>query len=141
MYNGRNKIALMPTPSQVNLSKLSAMLRTKRGEKGLRTIAGEIGNVSASTLSRVEQGHLPDLDTFIRICRWLGVEPSAFMTEGAQTTQTRIAGGPASDTPQLIEAHFRAEKVLPLETITALSKMIHLAYNAANGAKLGKTKK
>lgn len=84
---------LMPTPSQVNLAKLSATLRTKRGDKGLRAVAEEIGGVSASTLSRIEQGNVPDLDTFMKICRWLGVPPDEF---GSQGQQAKFAAGVAA---------------------------------------------
>lgn len=47
-------------------------------EKSLREIAGEIG-VSASTLSRVERELLPDLETYIKICRWLSVPFEQFI--------------------------------------------------------------
>ena len=58
--------------------KLSAMIRKQRGERGLREVAQEIGEINASTLSRIEHGNLPDLATFLRICRWLGVSPDEF---------------------------------------------------------------
>lgn len=128
----------MSTPSQVNLAKLSATLRTKRGDKGLRAVAEEIGGVSASTLSRIEQGNVPDLDTFMKICRWLRVPPDEFGSSGKQTTFSAAVAPNATDTSQLIEAHFRAEKILPPDTIAALSEMIRLAYKAANEGKLGK---
>ena len=52
----------------VDTAKLSAMVRAKRGSMGLRAAAEEIGDISASTLSRIEQGRIPDLDTFFRLC-------------------------------------------------------------------------
>jgi len=130
----------MSSRNQVNLAKFSAMLRTKRGERGLRAIAEEIGGVSASTLSRIEQGNVPDLETFARICKWLGVAPNEFMadTKGSKAG-TETASG--ENTPEMIETHLRADRVLPLETINALSEMIRVAYRAANEGKLGKTKK
>ena len=131
----------MSTPSQVNLAKLSATLRTKRGDKGLRAVAEEIGDVSASTLSRIEQGNVPDLDTFMKICCWLGVPPDEFGTQGQQAKFAAGAAASDADTSQLIEAHFRAEKILPPDTIAALSEMIRLAYKAANEGKLGKPTK
>lgn len=116
------------------------MLRTKRGERGLRGIAEEIGGVSASTLSRIEQGNVPDLETFARICKWLGAPPSEFMSDAKES---KSAGGAIAQesTPDIIETHLRADRVLPLETINALSEMIRVAYRAANEGKLGKTKK
>jgi hypothetical protein len=48
--------------SSLDIEKLSSLVRSKRGNKGLRDIAKEIGNVSSSTLSRVENGKIPDID-------------------------------------------------------------------------------
>jgi hypothetical protein len=42
------------------------------------------------------------------------------------------------DTPHVIEAHLRADRVLPSETINALSEMIRVAYKAAKEGKLKK---
>ena len=58
----------MADRSPVDIRKLAALLRAKRGRRGLREIADEIGGVSASTLSRLEQGNTPDLETFARLC-------------------------------------------------------------------------
>ena len=109
------------------------MLRAKRGDRGLRVVAQEIGDVSASTLSRIEQGGVPDLDTYLSICRWLGItgEPSRPLS-GSEADAAVSAS-----TPELIEAHFRAEKVLPAETIDALSKMIRQAYKWAETQGIG----
>jgi transcriptional regulator with XRE-family HTH domain len=102
----------------IDTQKLSEMIRSKRGEKGLREIAKEIGDVSSSTLSRIEQGNLPDIDTYVRLCKWLEV-PTDFFTENATDT-----------TERKIVAHLRADKALPKETAEALIKMIKLAYKA-----------
>lgn len=42
-------------------------------KESLRFAAKQIG-VSASTLSRIECGEKPDIDTFFRICKWGGLE-------------------------------------------------------------------
>ena len=42
--------------STLNTELLATMLKDKRGNKGLRAIAQEIGGVSFATLSRIEQG-------------------------------------------------------------------------------------
>ena len=131
----------MAHQTQIDLPKLSAFLRTRRAEKGLRATAEEIGGVSASTLSRIEQGNVPDLDTFMRICRWLGVEPSEFMAAQGKGKTVLASAEAASQTPEVIEAHLRADRVLPPETIDALSQMVRLAYKAANEGKLGKPTK
>jgi DNA-binding Xre family transcriptional regulator len=53
---------------------IAAMVRTKRGSRGMRETADEIGgNVSPSTLSRLEAGKEIDPSLLNAICRWLGV--------------------------------------------------------------------
>lgn len=53
--------------STLNTELLAGMLKNKRGNKGLRAVADEIGGVSFATLSRIEQGKVPDVDTFINL--------------------------------------------------------------------------
>lgn len=40
------------------------------GVNSLRKIAEEVG-VSAATLSRVQRGKMPDLESFGKICKWM----------------------------------------------------------------------
>jgi len=71
-----------------------------------------------STLSRVEQGNLPDIDTYVKICNRLEVSTDFFTDSAEDTTERKIV------------AHLRADKALPKETAEALIKMIKLAYKA-----------
>src|SRR5437879_624521 len=69
------KEALMPrTP----LESLGAMVKARRGERRLREVAAEIG-IGVATLMRVENGRIPDVATFGKLCRWLDVEPGTFL--------------------------------------------------------------
>lgn len=104
--------------SKIDTQKLSEMIKSKRGSTGLREAAKEIGDVSPSTLSRVEQGNLPDIDTYMKICNWLEVSTDFFTDSAEDTTERKIV------------AHLRADKALPTETAEALIKMIKLAYKA-----------
>jgi len=126
------------TPSNVNLEKLAALLRTKRGDRGLRLVASEIGDVSASTLSRIEQGNVPDLETFIQICKWLKVSPDDFVAGEKTNSGRNMKMDTGLEIPHAIEAHLRADRTLPPATIDALSEMIRVAYKAARDGKLGK---
>ena len=54
--------------ASIDIDRLSKMLKEKRGKMNLRDTAKAIGDVSISTLSRVEQGKIPDLSTFLKIC-------------------------------------------------------------------------
>jgi transcriptional regulator with XRE-family HTH domain len=107
--------------STLNTELLAGMLKSKRADKGLRTIAQEIGNVSAATLSRIEQGKIPDVDTFIRICKWLNVSTDTFI-EGDKKKKV-------VSTKEQVVAHLRAERELSKDTVNMLIKMIDLAYN------------
>ena len=107
---------------EIDIPKLAALLAKKRQSRPYRVIADEIGNVSSPTLSRIEKGSLPDLDTFMRLCRWLEVSPEDFQ-------QTSGSGGERTLTNQeRICAFLRADRNLPVDTAKALTKMIELAY-------------
>lgn len=104
--------------SQLDTEKLSNILKKKRGVMGLRALAEEIGEVSASTLSRIEKGNLPDVETFLRICNWLNVPPEFFNKKGKSEY---------SDTEK-IAAHLRADKNLDSDTAEAIIQLIKVAY-------------
>lgn len=120
--------------SEINIRELAAMMRARRGKRGLRLVAEEIGGVSASTLSRVEQGKLPDLATYLRICRWLGVAPERFTD---MNTSSGMDLSPAdASTARIIAAHLRADRTLDPKTAEALITMIQLAYSAIENGEI-----
>ena len=53
--------------------KLSELVKTKRGNTGLRTTAKVIG-ISSSTLSRIERGHMSSIESLHRILQWLDLD-------------------------------------------------------------------
>ena len=110
--------------SKLDHEKLSTMVKSKRGKQGLRQTAKEIGNVSASTLSRIEQGNLPDMETYLRLCDWLEVSTDYFIV--------KKKGMETQSNSQKVVAHLRADKTLDPETADALVRMITLAYQQAN---------
>lgn len=60
------------------VQRLGHLIYCKRGEgrdryvRSLRDVARE-ADVSPATLSRIERGAAPDLETFRKLCLWLGV--------------------------------------------------------------------
>jgi len=106
--------------STLNTDLLAGMLKSQRAGRGLRAIAEEIGNISAATLSRIEQGKIPDVDTFINICKWLQVSTDTFILNDVSNT-------PLSNKDQVV-AHLRADKELKKDTVDMLIKMIDMAY-------------
>lgn len=105
----------------LNTDLLATMLKAKRGKQGLRTVAEEIGEVSVATLSRIEQGKVPDVDTFIKICRWLEVPTDTFVLREEEAE--------SATNQQTIVAHLRADRELDTETIQMLVKLVNLAYS------------
>ncbi|MBE2287483.1 MAG: helix-turn-helix transcriptional regulator [Prosthecobacter sp.] len=113
-----------------DLKRLAVLISKKRNGRPLREVAAEIGGVSAPTLSRIENGNVPDLETFMKLCRWLNVSPEDFQTDHAKkTSSTDITS------PERICAYLRADRTLSPETAKALTTMIELAYRDINAGK------
>ena len=106
----------------ISIQTLGRMIAEKRAALGygLRKVAEDIG-VSHGTLSRVERGYLPDLDTFGKICHWLEVDPGEVLGTKAATSKT-IA--PA------ISVHFRKDQAIQPKTADALAHLILAAQQA-----------
>lgn len=107
--------------STLNTELLSSMLKEKRGKRGLRATADEIEGVSYATLSRIEQGRIPDVDTFVKICKWLEVSTETFIINSKESK--------SASTKDVVIAHLRSEKTLSKETVNMLIHMIDMAYN------------
>jgi transcriptional regulator with XRE-family HTH domain len=102
----------------INIQSLSQMIKSKRSDRGLRETAKEIGDISVSTLSRVENGNLPDIDTYMKLCKWLNVSVDFFAKETKSSESKQ----------NMVVANLRADKTLPQDMAEALIKMIDLAY-------------
>lgn len=122
--------------TQLLTDKLAAMVRARRGAEGLRGAAQSI-NISPSTLSRIEQGKVPDIETFIQLCDWLEVPPSQFFETDDTEDTFRPTFSPEMTTPERIEFHLRADRELNSETANALANMVKAAYDAIRAGKLG----
>lgn len=111
--------------AKLSLSKLGTMVRTKRGKAILRDAAEVIG-ISPATLMRVENGRVPDVVTFGKICNWLGVNPGDFLG------YTPEEGGTKGDKPAVLNlsAHFKSDRTPKKTTIDALSQMLLLAIGS-----------
>jgi len=110
---------------KLTLQALGRKLMEKREGRGIREVAHEIG-VSPATLSRVERGHLPDLETFGKVCKWLKLDPSEVL--GVKSV--------AVATPK-VAVHFRKDRALSPETAQALAKMILAAQRALMASEKG----
>lgn len=110
--------------TRLDLEKLALLIRNKRGNRNLRDIAAEIGDVSPSTLSRVENGKTPDMDTFLCLCDWLGVKPEEFFVRPAEAP---LAGEPP--TRDQITLQLRADRTLEPAASDMLAAVIKAAYD------------
>ena len=88
---------------------------------GIRAAAAD-ADISPATLSRVENGHLPDLATFAKICRWLEVDPATFL--GVEPVS------PSAD--KKVIAHFRKKRTVKPDTAQSLGALILAAQRAKN---------
>jgi transcriptional regulator with XRE-family HTH domain len=106
------------------LASLGALVKAKRGERKLREVAKEVG-IGPATLMRVENGRIPDVTTFAKICRWLDVDPGEFL--GFE--RKGVTPGPrgTDSSAVLISAHLRADQTPTQDTVQALARMILLA--------------
>jgi transcriptional regulator with XRE-family HTH domain len=100
------------------ISALATKIAAKRAGKSIRVVSKEIG-ISPATLSRVENGNVPDLETFRKICVWLKEDPGAVL--GVST--------PASPALE-VRVHFRKDRAVSQATATALGEMILHAQRA-----------
>lgn len=102
------------------ISDLARLLKAKRGSRGVRAAALDAG-VSPATYSRVENGHMPDLETFAKLCTWLQRDPKEFLGMESEGTET--------ERPAAV-VHFKKRKTVSMETAKALGELILAAEKA-----------
>jgi transcriptional regulator with XRE-family HTH domain len=93
----------------MDIAALAERIAAKRKNVGVRATARDVG-ISPATLSRIENGHIPDLETFEKLCQWLGDSPTAFLA------------GPAL--APIASVHFRKKATTKKETAEALGNLI-----------------
>ncbi|HVR10540.1 MAG TPA: transcriptional regulator [Thermoanaerobaculia bacterium] len=103
------------------LASLGPLVRERRGRRNLRETAAEIG-IGPATLMRVENGRVPDVGTFGKICVWLGEDPGAFLGFTTGREQATLVEAPIE-----FSAHLRADRIAQPATVDALARMIRLA--------------
>jgi len=104
----------------MTLLRLGAMLRDRRGGRGIRQVAQEIG-ISPATLTRVEGGRLPDIATFQKMCSWLKVNP-------AEILDIPTDNNPTSSEALVAAVHLRADQTLPEGAASDLAQLIVVAH-------------
>src|SRR5436190_23229256 len=125
-------LSCMAKKCGVNTSELGDAMRRRREQQGmsLRDVAEETG-VSASTLSRIENGTgKPDADNIARLAAWLDMPIERVMHHGPRSAADPqpVVYYPHESTPEIVEAHLRADRQLTPETAKALSELFRVAY-------------
>jgi transcriptional regulator with XRE-family HTH domain len=101
-----------------------AALDAHRQAKDLswRQVADQTG-VSASTLTRMAQGRLPDVEGLAALSAWAGLDTDAFIHQDAdRQANTEPA------TLAKISTHLRSDQRLSPESAKALEEIITVAY-------------
>lgn len=93
----------------MDIAALAQEIAAKRGALGVRAAARDVG-ISPATLSRVENGNVPDLETFEKLCRWLGEDPNRFLATPLSKAVAAV--------------HFRKKSTTSKETADALGGLI-----------------
>lgn len=97
-------------------SKLFAKrVREKRDTQSLRDLATEL-QISTATLSRVENGKLPDLYNFGILVEWLGDDPKVYFYADQEDVDDPIMG------------QLRAAQNISAETAGAFMEVIRATY-------------
>jgi len=121
------------TKSLIDTQELGRAIRRRREDLqlSLRDVADQT-SVSASTLSRIENGTgKPDADNIARLTNWLDMPLERILSRGheSHSDAKAVVYYPHESTPEIVEAHLRADRNLSPETADALSQLFRVAYS------------
>lgn len=132
------------TKSLINTEELGRAIRRRREELSLslRDVADQT-NVSASTLSRIENGTgKPDADNIARLTSWLDMPLERILSRSREDSDPKaVVYYPHESTPEIVEAHLRADRNLSPETADALSELFRVAYSQFSRTDQGAARK
>ncbi len=126
----KKQIMAFKNESLISTAELGKAIKRRREELklSLRDVA-DVTEVSASTLSRIENGTgRPDADNIARLTQWLDMPVDRLMTKHSGNSVEPVIYYPHEATPEIIEAHLRADRNLTPETANALSELFRVAY-------------
>ncbi|MDX2094432.1 MAG: helix-turn-helix transcriptional regulator [Alphaproteobacteria bacterium] len=101
--------------------EIGQLIARKRGSMGIRAAAKEIGT-SPATLSRIENGHLSDMETMKKVFAWAELDARGYFGFGADA--------PSQSSSPEIQIMFKAKKSKDQKTAQALGQLILAAYNS-----------
>jgi transcriptional regulator with XRE-family HTH domain len=113
----------------VDVAALYAALDRKRKlhELSWRELAGKL-DISASTFTRMAQGHRPDVDTFATLLRWLDMPAAAYMRGDDLATEDERPN-PTADL-EAIGLLLRSSRSMKPDQAEKLETIIQAAYKS-----------
>lgn len=113
--------------SELDVEALVAALAAQRRGRNLswRKVAKE-ASVSPSTLTRMQQGKRPDVDTLSALLKWLGMPTETFVRTST-STRKRSTPHPLAITSTLL----RGKKQMSPQAIEALEELLSAAFKFA----------
>jgi transcriptional regulator with XRE-family HTH domain len=114
----------------VNVAELGKYIKRRRQSErlSLRGVAQQT-QVSASTLSRIENSTgTPDFPTLARLARWLNIPLERIVGGVDGQSGEAVVYYPQESTPDIVEAHLRADQNLTPDTARALAELFRVAY-------------
>ena len=110
--------------NQINVDALIAALDSERRAKDLswRQLAKDAG-VSPSTLTRMQQGKSPDVNTFTSLTRWLNTPAERFYAD-----DTAISTAQAEDPMAVVSTLLRGKKKMNPKALAALQELVNAAF-------------
>lgn len=105
------------------IEDLGRLVRTERErrQQSLRAAARDV-DISFNVLARVENGHLPDIENYRRIVRWLGLQESDFDDVSPAVR--------SESTPELIAQHLWLDPHLTEEAREQIASVVRQLYAA-----------
>ena len=114
----------------IHVDALIAALDSERRAKNFswRQLAKEAG-VSPSTLTRMQQGKSPDVNTFSALTRWLHIPAERFYADQPEHPARR------EDPMAVISSLLRGKKKMNPKAVAALQELVHAAFKLSKELK------
>ena len=125
----------MATPQEtknqaVDVREIGDLIRARRNAStprlSLRDLQEQLdGALTASALSRIENGALPEPRNAAILATWLGIAPARLVWPGQPAAEMPKK----QSTPEIVEVHLRADKKLDPVAAEVLARTFRVLYN------------
>jgi transcriptional regulator with XRE-family HTH domain len=114
----------------IDVDAVIAALDSERRAKNLswRQVAKAAG-VSPSTLTRMQQGKSPDVNTFTALSQWLNIPAEKFHTEKSHPAHS------AEDPMAVVSTLLRGQKKMNPKALAALQELVNAAFKLSKELK------